>query len=81
MANGTLDRLLDLSKDSREIVVVGPTISIVPDPLFRRGVTYCGGVQVKNSDLLMTILSEAGGTPQMKREAVDLVTYKNPGLF
>jgi len=23
----------------------------------------------------MTILSEAGGTPQMKREAVDLVTY------
>jgi hypothetical protein len=81
MANGTLDRLLELSKDSRQIVVVGPTISIVPDPLFRRGVTYCGGVQVKNSDLLMTILSEAGGTPQMKREAVDLVTYKNPGLF
>jgi uncharacterized protein (DUF4213/DUF364 family) len=77
LANGTLDRLLELSYNTREIAVVGPTVSIVPDPLFKRGVKYCGGIQVKNPDLLMKVLSEAGGTPQMKREAVDLVTYKN----
>ncbi len=77
LANGTLDRLLELCYNARELTVVGPTVSIVPDPLFNRGVKYCGGIQVKKADLLMTVLSEAGGTPQMKREAVDLVTYKN----
>ena len=75
LANGTLDRLLELSCQARKVAVVGPTVSIVPDPLFRRGVDYCGGVQVRDAELLMTVLSEAGGTPQMKREAVDLVTY------
>jgi uncharacterized protein (DUF4213/DUF364 family) len=77
IANGTLDRLLELCYNARETAVVGPTVSIVPDPLFRRGVNYCGGIKVKDADLLMTVLSEAGGTPQMKRESVDLVTYQN----
>jgi len=78
LANGTLDRLLELACDAKKVAVVGPTVSIVPDPLFDRGVDYCGGIMVKDADLLMTVLSEAGGTPQMKREAVDLVTYQNP---
>ena len=78
IANGTLDRLLELSCDARKIAVVGPTASMVPDPVFDRGVDYFGGVQVKDARLLMTVLSEAGGTPQMKREAVDLVTYTRP---
>jgi uncharacterized protein (DUF4213/DUF364 family) len=78
IANGTLDRLLELSYNARKIAVVGPTASMVPDPVFERGVDYFGGVQVKDAELLMTVLSEAGGTPQMKREAVDLVTYTRP---
>jgi uncharacterized protein (DUF4213/DUF364 family) len=78
IANGTLDRLLELSTNARTVAVVGPTASMVPDPLFSRGVDYCGGIQVKNPELLMKILSEAGGTPHMRGEAVDFVTYLAP---
>ncbi|MBN2334961.1 DUF364 domain-containing protein [Candidatus Bathyarchaeota archaeon] len=78
LANGTLDRLLELAADAKKTAVVGPTVSIAPDPLFKRGVDYCGGVSVKDPDLLMKVLREAGGTPHMKRAAVELVTYMNP---
>jgi len=47
LANGTLDRLLELSCHARKVAVVGPTVSIVPDPLFRCGVDYCGGVAIQ----------------------------------
>ena len=78
LGNGTLDRLLELASNARKVAVVGPTVSMVPDPLFKRGVDFCGGIQVVDPDLLMTVLSEAGGTPQMKREAAELVTYRRP---
>lgn len=77
LANGTIDRLLELSKNARKIAIVGPTTSIVPTPLFERNVDYCGGIQISDPDMLMTVLQEAGGTPQMK-QAGTLVTYMNP---
>ena len=77
LANGTIDRLLELSRNARKIAVVGPTASIVPAPLFDRDVDYCGGIQIHNPDRLMKVLQEAGGTPQMK-QAGTLVTYMNP---
>ena len=79
LANGTIDRLLELSEGARLVAVVGPTASIVPEPLFNRGVSYSGGIRIDDAEKLMTILAEAGGTPQMKR-AGTLVTYVNPKL-
>jgi len=76
LANGTIDRLLQLSRNARKIAVVGPTISIVPTPLFKRNVDYGGGIQITDPDRLMTVLQEAGGTPQMK-QAGTLITYLN----
>lgn len=75
IVNGTLDRLLELSCCARLVAVVGPTASMLPEPLFKRGVDYCGGIQVLDAELLMKILSQAGGTPQMKKRAVYFVTY------
>jgi uncharacterized protein len=58
--NDTLERLLDLAKPSAEIVLVGPTASMLPEAFFSRGVSVLGGVMVTKADELLNIISEAG---------------------
>jgi uncharacterized protein (DUF4213/DUF364 family) len=75
IANGTMERLLQLSQIAREVGVVGPSASIVPDPLFKRGADVVGGVIVTDADKALRIVAEGGGTPQLKA-AVRFVTMK-----
>lgn len=58
MVNATLDRLLELSKRARLTAVVGPTASMLPEPLFQRGANVVAGVQAKGSKVLDAV-SEA----------------------
>jgi len=66
IANGTIDRLLELSRGARYIALIGPSATVVPDPLFERGVSAIAGVIVVDSEKAMQIVSEGGGTPQLK---------------
>jgi uncharacterized protein (DUF4213/DUF364 family) len=75
LSNGTLDRLLELASNARTVAIVGPTASCLPDPLFSRGVDYVGGIRIHDADKAMQILSEGGGTPQL-RQAREFVTFK-----
>lgn len=61
LVNKTIDELLEASSNARVIAVVGPTASIVPDPLFKRGVKALGGVYVYNVDEMLKIVGEGGG--------------------
>lgn len=58
--NGTLSGLLDMAKPGAEILVTGPTASMIPDEFFKKGVTMTGGIVVTNADELLDIISEAG---------------------
>lgn len=58
--NGTLPGLLQMAKPGAEILVTGPTASMLPDAFFRRGVTLLGGIQVTKPDELLDIISEGG---------------------
>jgi uncharacterized protein (DUF4213/DUF364 family) len=60
LINGTLDGLLALARADTDITVVGPTASLLPDPLFRRGVNSVGGVRVTDPDALLDTLAEGG---------------------
>lgn len=60
LINGTLEGLLALAKPGAEIVVVGPTASMLPEAFFRRGVRIVGGVRVTDANALMDVLSEGG---------------------
>ena len=75
LANGTIDRLLELAENARTVTLVGPTVSCVPDPLFKRGVSFVGGIRVFDPDKAMQIIGEGGGTPQLK-QAAKFVTYR-----
>jgi uncharacterized protein (DUF4213/DUF364 family) len=66
IANKTIDHVLRLSQGAREIGVVGPSACLIPEPLFKRGVTVIGGVKAVNADRLLEIIMEGGGTPQIK---------------
>ena len=58
--NDTLPGLLAMAKKDAEILVVGPTASMLPDCLFSKGVTMLGGIQVTKADELLDIISEGG---------------------
>jgi uncharacterized protein (DUF4213/DUF364 family) len=75
VANGTLDHLLELSRNAREVVLSGPSASFLPDPLFKLGVKAIGGIQVVNAELLLQIVGEGGGTRQI-RPAIRFVNIK-----
>lgn len=60
LINNTLEDILSFSKPGAEIIVVGPTASMLPDAFFSRGVKAIGGVKVTDADKLLDILVEAG---------------------
>jgi uncharacterized protein len=55
--NGSLDGLLARARHATELVVVGPSASCAPDPLFARGVTAVGGAWVTDPAALADRLS------------------------
>lgn len=60
LLNDTLEEILALKKEGAKAVVVGPTVSMSPAPLFARGVSYAGGVYTQRADELLDIIAQAG---------------------
>ncbi len=58
--NDTLPGLLAMAKPGAEILVTGPTASMLSEPLFAKGVTMTGGIIVTKADELLDIISEGG---------------------
>lgn len=58
--NDTLPGLLEMVKPGAQVIVTGPTASMLPDAFFRRGVTLMGGVLVTKPDEVLDIISEGG---------------------
>ena len=60
LVNHTLGPILELAEKASEVVVVGPTASIYPEPLFARGVTVMGGVRITDAARMIHLIGEAG---------------------
>ncbi|HEY3275846.1 MAG TPA: DUF364 domain-containing protein [Syntrophorhabdaceae bacterium] len=60
LINDTLEGLLEMRKPGAEIIVVGPTASMLPGAFFRRGVSLIGGVMVTDADRVLNVAAEAG---------------------
>lgn len=58
--NDTLPSLLEMAKPGAQIIVTGPTASMLPQAFFRRGVSLMGGVLVTDADAVLDIISEGG---------------------
>ncbi|MEM2909581.1 MAG: DUF364 domain-containing protein [Nitrososphaerota archaeon] len=72
--NKTIERLLELSSNAREVLVVGPSASMVPDPLFKRGATVVGGIRIMDVEGMLRVVSEAGGTRALLKACAERYT-------
>ena len=61
LCNGTADRILELSKNAREVVMLGASAGIFPPALFQRGVTAVGSLEILDPGKVMRAISEGGG--------------------
>lgn len=60
LVNHTLEGILQSARAGAEIAVMGPTASMLPEPMFERGVSIVGGVWVKKPDELLDVLAAGG---------------------
>lgn len=74
LINDTLEELLMAVRPEAQFIVVGPSASILPGPLFDRGVASVGGVLVTDADQLLDILGEAGAGYHFYGRCADKIT-------
>jgi uncharacterized protein (DUF4213/DUF364 family) len=60
LVNNTIDGLLTSISPQTQVIVTGPSSSIIPDILFENKVSIIGATRITDSDLLFSIVGEAG---------------------
>jgi len=60
LVNGTIDGLLSAISPKTQVIVTGPSSSIIPDILFENKVNIIGATRITNPDLSFSIVSEGG---------------------
>ncbi|MDI6806775.1 MAG: DUF364 domain-containing protein [Candidatus Aenigmarchaeota archaeon] len=51
---GGMEDYLENSKNAEDVLVIGPTSSMHPEPFFRRGATMVGGIEILDSEKIFT---------------------------
>lgn len=67
IVNQTIDDILSLAGQAREIIVSGPTASMIPDS-FKRKVSVMGGVKIGDADRMLEIVAQAGSAYTLFKE-------------
>jgi uncharacterized protein (DUF4213/DUF364 family) len=62
LVNNTLEDLLALAPPEARVVVVGPTVGMLPDAFLTRGADVLGSIRVTQPDAFLDLLAE-GGSP------------------
>jgi uncharacterized protein len=60
--NGTVDALLEAARSCREVVLLGPSTPLIAEAFEGTSVTWLSGISVEDSDGLLRLISEGGGT-------------------
>ncbi|MDI6902603.1 MAG: DUF364 domain-containing protein [Methanocellales archaeon] len=58
---GGMEVYLQYGMNADEVIVLGPTASMLPDPFFERGATIVAGIQITDPNAALDIISHAGG--------------------
>ena len=76
LLNGTLEPILENARPDAFVAVLGPTVSMEPEPLFARGVDVAGGVWVRRADPLLDVLAAGGSGYHMFDELAERVAVR-----
>ncbi len=80
LVNHTLGPILELAKKASEIVIVGPTASVYPEPLFARGVTVMGGVRIVDAAKMIHLIGEAGSGYDFFENCAEKIVIRNAAI-
>jgi uncharacterized protein (DUF4213/DUF364 family) len=80
LVNHTLGPILELAKKASEIIVVGPTASVYPEPLFARGVTVMGGVRIVDAAKMIHLIGEAGSGYDFFENCAEKIVIRNAAI-
>lgn len=81
LLNNTLEELLRLAKPAARVTMVGPTVSLLPDPFLRRGTDILGTVRITAPDEFLETLAEGGsGYHFLGRSAQKVVLVRRPAV-
>ncbi len=79
LINDTLSGLIALARPDARIVVVGPTVTMIPDAFFESRCDILGGVRVTDPDAFLDVLAEGGsGYHFFGRSATKVVLRRQP---
>lgn len=65
VVNETIDHLIELSSNAREIAILGPTTPLALNIFRERGVSFLGGMIVERPEEALKIISQGGGTRKL----------------
>lgn len=77
LANNTLDRMLELISIETQVIVVGPTSSLIPDVLFTRGVNILGATRIIDSDKMLELVAEGASGFQLFKSCATKICIVN----
>jgi uncharacterized protein len=78
LINDTLEDLLSLAKPAARVTMVGPTVTMLPDPFLRRGADVLGTVRITAPEEFLDLLAEGGsGYHFLGRSAQKVVLVRN----
>jgi uncharacterized protein (DUF4213/DUF364 family) len=60
LVNGTIDGLLEAITPGTQVIITGPSSSILPEVLFENKVSIVGAVRITDPDLLFDVVSQGG---------------------
>jgi len=66
---GGMEKYLEYTKNADEVIILGPTASMLPDPFFKRGATIVAGIQILDADTILDIVSRSGGARDLGNSA------------
>jgi len=79
LLNDTLEDLLALAQPSARVTVVGPTVSMLPEPFLARGAEILGTVRITEPDAFLDLLAEGGAAPHfLGHTAEKIVLARRP---
>jgi uncharacterized protein (DUF4213/DUF364 family) len=82
LVSNTLEHLLALTRPATRVTVVGPTVGMLPDAFFARGVDVLGCVRITEPDPFLDLLAEGGsGYHFFGRSAQKLVLMSKAAGF
>ncbi len=68
LINDTLEKILEIFKNrTKKIIIIGPSVSMIPDILYNYGVNIVGGMEIIDSKTTLKVLQEGGGTKLFKK--------------